>query len=308
VTVHVTPVNDSPVAVNDTATTNEDVAVDVNVIGNDTDIDGDSLTATGVSGATKGTASINANGTVHFVPTPNANGSGSFQYTISDGAGGTATGAATVTINPVNDPPVAVNDAATTAQGTPVTVSVLANDTDIDSGSLSLGSVSDPPHGTAVANANGTITYTPDAGYNGPDAFGYTASDGSAISNVATVSITVVAAPPPNLFHIGDLDATTSISGKNWSAKVTIQAHTAAHANASGIVVTGTWSTGGSASCTTAANGTCAVQSPKMSRASVASVTFTIISATRSGWTYVPGTNHDPDGDSNGTVIVVIRP
>ncbi len=308
VTVHVTAVNDSPVAVNDTATTNEDVAVDVNVIGNDTDIDGNTLTATGVSGATKGTASINANGTVHFVPTLNANGSGLFQYTISDGAGGTATGAATVTITPVNDPPVAVNDSATTAQGTPVTISVLANDTDIDGGSLSLGSVSDPPHGTAVGNANGTITYTPDAGYNGPDALGYTASDGSAISNVGTVSITVTAAPPPNPFHIGDLDGTTSISGKNWSAKVTIRAHTSAHVNASGIVVTGTWSTGGSASCTTAANGTCAVQSPKMSRASVASVTFTIISATRSGWTYVPGTNHDPDGDSNGTVIVVIRP
>jgi subtilisin family serine protease len=309
VKVRVSAVNDPPVAVNDTATTSEDVTVDVNVLANDSDVDGGAISVTGVSGAVKGTASINGNGTVHFVPTPNANGAGSFQYTISDGAGGTASASVSVTINAVNDPPVAVNDSATTAQGAPVTVSVLANDTDIDSGSLSIGSVSDPPHGTAVANANGTVTYTPDAGYSGPDAFGYTASDGSALSNVATVSITVTAAPPPNPFHIGDLDGSTNISGKQWTAKVTIRAHTAAEGNASGIIVTGTWSTGGSASCTTATNGTCTVQSSKLSRTSVASATFTVVSATRSGWTYVSASNHDPDNDgSNGTVITILRP
>jgi hypothetical protein len=85
--------------------------------------------------------------------------------------------------------------------------------------------------------------------------------------------------------------------------------HTAAHASLSGVVVTGTWSNGGSASCTTGSNGTCSVQQTKLSRATVASVTFTVISAVRSGSTYVPAANHDPDGDSsNGTAIVVLRP
>ena len=274
VTVHVTPVNDAPVAVDDTASTSEDIPVDVSVLANDTDVDGDTLTLTGVSGAVKGTATLNANGTVHFVPAANANGAGSFQYTIADGHGGTASASVTVNIAAVNDPPVAVNDSATTAQGVPVTISVLSNDTDIDSASLAVAGVSDPPHGTAVANANGTVTYTPDPGYSGPDAFGYTATDGSATSNVATVSISVTAAPPPNPFHIGDLDGSTSISGKTWTAKVTIRVHNATHGAVSGVVVTGVWSNGatGSASCTTGSNGTCTVQIARLSRTAVASV------------------------------------
>ena len=110
--------------------------------------------------------------------------------------------------------------------------------------------------------------------------------------------------------RIGDLDATKTISGKNWSATVTIRAHTAAEGNASGVLVTGTWSTGGLASCTTNSTGTCTVTSPKLARATVPSTTFTVISATRSGWTYVPAANHDPDipVDSNGTVIVITAP
>ena len=174
---------------------------------------------------------------------------------------------------------------------------------------MSVASVSDPPHGTAVANANGTITYTPDAGYTGPDAFGYTASDGSAVSNVATVSITVTAAPPPNPFHVGDLDGSTVVSGKTWTAKVTIRIDDATHAPLGSASVTGTWSNGasGSATCTTVSNGTCTVQKPKLTRTTT-SVTFTVTNATRSGGTYTPALNHDPDGDSTGTSIVILRP
>jgi subtilisin family serine protease len=310
VTVTISPVNDPPVAVADTASTNEDQAVDVAVLANDSDADADSLSVTSVSGAVKGTASVNANGTVHFVPTANAVGDGYFEYAVSDGHGGSDTGAVFVSINPVNDAPVAANDSATTGQGVPVTVAVLANDSDIDGGPLSIAAVSDPPHGTAVANANGTITYTPDPSYSGPDAFAYTASDGSATSNLATVSVTVTAAPPVNPFHIGDLDRATTISGKTWTARVTIGVHNSTHGNVGSVVVTGTWSNGasGSAACTTATNGTCTVQLTKLSRTAVTSVTFTVISATRSGWTYIPAANHDPDGDSTGTAIVIPRP
>jgi hypothetical protein len=161
----------------------------------------------------------------------------------------------------------------------------------------------------AVANANATITYAPDAGYNRADAFAYTATDGSATSNLATVPITVTPAPPPNPFHVGNLDGSTSISGKTWTARVTITMHTAAHGPLSGAVVTGNWSNGGgSASCTTCANGTCSIQVTKLSRASVASVSFTVTAATTSGWTYTPSSNHDPDGSRNGTIIVIRRP
>jgi hypothetical protein len=304
------PTNQPPVAGPDDASTSEDTAVDIPVLANDTDPDGDPVSVAGVTDPPHGSATANPDGTVRYVPDADYAGSDAFQYTASDGRGGTATGTVSVGVVAVNDPPVAANDSATTGQGVPVTIAVLANDSDADSASLSVASVSVPPHGTAVANANGTITYTPNPGYSGPDAFGYSASDGSATSNVATVSITVTPAPPANVLHIGDLDRSASPSGKAWTARVTIWIHDTAHAAVSGVVVTGSWTAGatGSASCTTGTNGACTVQKTKLSRTTVASVTFTVTSGSRSGWTYAAAANHDPDGDSTGTVIVVPRP
>ena len=303
------PTNNPPVANDDNASTNEDTTFDVAVLTNDTDPDGDPLSLASVGAAAHGSTAANVNGTVHYVPNANYNGPDSFTYVVSDGRGGTDTGTVNVTVIPVNDPPVANNDSATTTAGTPVTISVLANDTDIDGDPLAVASVSTPAHGTAVTNANGTITYTPAAGYSGPDAFGYTATDGSATSNVATVSITVNAAPPSNPFHIGDLDASASKSGKTWTAHVTIRVDNAAHAALSGVLVTGTWSNGatGTVSCTTTTAGTCTVQKAKIAT-TVASVRFTVTGASRSGFTYTPASNHDPETDSNGTTIVVVRP
>jgi subtilisin len=116
--------------------------------------------------------------------------------------------------------------------------------------------------------------------------------------------------PPPSVFHIGDLDGSTSTAGKSWTAKVTIRVEDAAHVPLSGVVVAGAWSNGasGSVSCTTTSSGTCTVQKTKLPRATIGSVTFTVTGATRSGFTYAPASNHDPDPDSNGTSIVVLRP
>jgi hypothetical protein len=305
------PGNRAPVAGPDTATTAEDAAADIAVLANDTDPDNDLLAVTAVADPPHGTTTINADGTVHYVPDANFFGSDAFTYTIADGNGGSATGSVSVTVTAVNDPPVAVNDAGTTVADTPVTIGVLGNDTDIDGASLGIASLSDPPHGTATANADGTVTYTPDPGYSGSDAFGYTATDGAATSNVATVSITVTPAPPPaSVLHVGDLDRATSTSGRTWTAKVTIRIHDASHGVVSGVLVTGTWGGGasGTASCTTGTNGACTVQKAKLSRTAVATVTFTVTGASRSGWTYSQAANHDPDGDSTGTVITVPRP
>lgn len=311
VKVRVIAAPDAPNAVNDTATTAEDTPVDITVLANDTDADGDALSVTGVAAAIKGTPTINANGTIHFVPSANAVGDAYFEYTVSDGHGGTDTANVYVSLTFVNDAPVAVNDSATTAIGTPVVISVLANDTDIEGTALAVAGVSDPPHGTAVANADGTVTYTPDAGYSGPDAFGYTATDGSASSNIATVSITVSGSPPPpNPIHVGDLDGSASSTGKTWTAHVTIRVHTAAETAVAGAVVSGTWSNGasGTATCTTTASGTCSVQHTKLTKTTVPSATFTVTGVTLAGATYTPASNHDPDIDSNGTSITVARP
>src|SRR5262249_45611558 len=130
VSVTVIAVNDPPVAVNDTATTPEDTAVTIPVLANDTDVDGDVLTITAAP-TTNGTVSVVGTNLL-FLPATNFNGSVPLNSTISDGQGGTASAVVTVTVTPVNDPPVAANDTAATPEDTAVTIPVLANDSDVD--------------------------------------------------------------------------------------------------------------------------------------------------------------------------------
>jgi VCBS repeat-containing protein len=101
------------------------------------------------------------------------------------------------TVSNTNRPPVAVDDSATTNQGTPVTIGVLANDSDPDGDPLTAILVNGPSHGTLTLNADGSFTYMPDADYGGSDTFTYVASDGTVDSNVATVTITIAPASYP---------------------------------------------------------------------------------------------------------------
>jgi large repetitive protein len=189
VTLTVTAVNDLPVANPSTATTNEDTPVVLPVLANDTDDDGNPLTVTAASAA-NGTVTILPDGTVRYVPDPNFNGTDTVTYTISDGQGGTATSTVTVTVNPVNDVPVAVNDNATTPEDSPVTIPVLANDTDADGNPLTITAATSP-NGTVVINPDGTITFTPNANFNGPTTITYTISDGQGGTATATVAVNV---------------------------------------------------------------------------------------------------------------------
>jgi hypothetical protein len=140
VNITVNAVNDNPVAVDDSATTNEDTPVTVNVVANDTDVDGDTRTLQSVGTASHGSVSI-VSGQAQYSPVADFNGSDSFTYVVADGHGGTATGTVNVTVNPVNDNPVAVDDSASTNEDTPVTIDVIANDTDVDSDTRTLQSV-----------------------------------------------------------------------------------------------------------------------------------------------------------------------
>ena len=178
VTITVTPVNDNPDAVNDSLTTSAGTAKDVNVLANDFDIDGDSpLTVTTASPtAAHGTVSCTATGACTYTPNPGYVGSDSFTYTISDGHSGTDTGLVNVTVSPVNAPPDAVDDSFTTPQDTALSVNVFGNDT--DDGAFQLFSYTQPAHGSAHCTIAGDCTYTPAAGYVGPDSFTYTIADG----------------------------------------------------------------------------------------------------------------------------------
>jgi hypothetical protein len=182
-------------------TTPEDTSVIIAVLGNDTDADGNVLTVTGVSGATNGTAAINADGTVTFTPAANFNGTAGFNYAISDGNGGTASSSVAVTVAPpVNDAPVAVNDTATTSANTAVTINVLANDSDVDNvlpaapnAGLTVSAVTQPADGTVVINIPATsVRYIPATNFSGTNTFTYTVSDGS-LTATATVTVNVTA-------------------------------------------------------------------------------------------------------------------
>ena len=187
VAVTVTPGNDPPAANDDTAATDEDTAAILAVLGNDTDIDGDTLSLSAVTQGALGSVAITGT-TVTYTPNANVSGSDSFSYTATNGQlSDTAT--VSVTINPVNDAPVGVNDSAITDQNVAVTIDVLTNDVDIDSAALAVSAVDISTNATITTNGT-TVTYTPSPAFFGTDSFSYTVSDGS-LSSTATVTVTV---------------------------------------------------------------------------------------------------------------------
>ena len=190
-TVHitVTPTPDPPVANDDSATTLEDTPVTISVLNNDTSPDGYTLSIASVTNGAHGLTSISGTAVI-YSPALNYNGPDSFTYTISDGNGGTDTATVTVTVTPVNDPPVANDDSATTLEDTPVTIDVLNNDTSPDGNTISITDVSTASNGIASTDGT-TITYVPNQHFTSSDSFTYTISDGNGGTATATVTVTV---------------------------------------------------------------------------------------------------------------------
>jgi PKD repeat protein len=127
-------------------------------------------------------------------------------------------------------------------------------------------------------------------------------TDNAGATGVRDQWLTVV--PPP--FHIGDLDRASTTQGSTWTATVTITVHDSSHVAIANAVVSGSWSGGSSASCTTSAFGRCAVVMSGIPN-KTASVGFTVTSVTLVPFVYKPADNHDPDGESNGTTITILR-
>ena len=194
VSLAITPVNDAPVAVGDNYSVMAGATLNVaapGVLVNDTDIDGDPLTA--VSPSALAGLSFNANGSFAYVA-PLTAGSYSFTYMANDGSVNSAPATVTLTVL-ANRPPVAVNDTASTTRNVPVIIGVLANDTDPDNNinPASVSIVTAPNKGgTATVNANGTVNFTPRLNFRGSDSFSYRVSDtGNLLSNIATVKVNV---------------------------------------------------------------------------------------------------------------------
>lgn len=192
-TVNVTVTNGVPTAVDDAAATHPNQSVSGNVLGNDTDPENDTLTVTGNTNPTSGTVTVAPNG--DFTYTAGATtGTDTFQYTISDGHGGTAT--ATVTINITNGDPSANDDVFSVNQDTLLNGNLLTNDTDPENDPLMVTSHTDPSNGSVTVAANGDFTYTPDTGFTGTDGFTYTITDGFGGMATGNVSIAVTAVTP----------------------------------------------------------------------------------------------------------------
>jgi large repetitive protein len=197
VTVDITCANDSPSAANDTVDVTEDTATDVTaqLLANDNDIDGDTLSVSGVSNATGGDVDLTA-GVVTFTPDANlcGDGEGSFDYDISDGNGGTDSAHATVDLSCANDGPSAGDDSVDVTEDTAtnVTAQLLANDNDVDGDSLSVTSVSNATGGTVDLTA-GAVTFTPTANLcgDGVGGFDYDMSDGHGGSDSASATVDV---------------------------------------------------------------------------------------------------------------------
>ncbi|HEY3176926.1 MAG TPA: Ig-like domain-containing protein [Candidatus Polarisedimenticolia bacterium] len=184
-------VNGPPVAVDDSGGTAEDQVATIDVITNDTDPDGDPLTLSEATAGAHGTTRVNGDGTVSYLPAADYNGTDSFRYTVSDGRGGVASANVTVTVSPVNDAPMAVDDGVSGVRHDPIDIAVLANDGDVDGDALTLVSVTRPNSGTAKIRPDGTIRYRPRGGFSGTDSFTYTVTDGNGGISTATVTVTV---------------------------------------------------------------------------------------------------------------------
>lgn len=194
--------NVAPDAVDDNAAVAEDSGPNVvNVLTNDTDANGDTLTITAITQGAHGFV-LNNGTSVSYTPDPSYFGSDSFTYTIDDSHSHTDTATVNVTVLNVNDPPVVAGEAYVIDQDTSLNVAapgLLANDSDIDGDALQAVSYSGgaTAHGMLAGNANGSFTYTPNAGYAGTDSFTYRVTDGSATSAPVTVNLTIRDTQPP---------------------------------------------------------------------------------------------------------------
>lgn len=198
------PVNHPPVANNDDYSTAEDIVLTVpaleGILANDYDPDGDALSISSYGVPNKGILALNPDGSFTYTPEPNYHGTDSFAYTTSDGNERFDTATVTITVNPVNDAPVAADDAFTATEDVPLTISaseLLSDgegiDKDLDGDSLTISEFTQPGNGAITHNADGSFTYTPNDNYNGEDSFTYTISDGNEGTDTATVTITIQA-------------------------------------------------------------------------------------------------------------------
>jgi large repetitive protein len=200
--IHVTPVNDAPVANDDSYSTEEDTTLRVpepGVLENDTDADGDTLTVRLVDGPSNGVLDLSPDGSFTYTASANFNGTDAFTYEACDAQGECVTATVEIPVGAANDTPTAGDDLATTNEELPIRIDVLANDEDpegreeLDPSSVVV--TMNPARGTTAVNPDGSITYNPSAGFTGVDAFTYRVCDTGTPRECDTARVNVTVNP-----------------------------------------------------------------------------------------------------------------
>ncbi|MBU0595009.1 MAG: retention module-containing protein, partial [Gammaproteobacteria bacterium] len=198
VTIDVASVNDEPLARNDLGSMKQDTPLSFSagtLLGNDSDPDGDALTITSADGGVHGQVVLNGDGSITFIPEAGYYGPASFNYSITDGHGGTSTATVNLTVDQtskttppvVNHAPTANPDVLSTNEDTPITIAVRGNDTDPDGDILTVTAVTNGANGSVTIDpVSGNPVYTPDANWHGTDTFSYTITDPSGATSTAT--------------------------------------------------------------------------------------------------------------------------
>jgi hypothetical protein len=201
----VTPVNDAPRADDQSVSTPEDTPLPVTLTA--ADVDGDVLAFTVVGapahGQLGGTPPL-----LTYTPGPNFNGVDHITFQAADGQAESNVATVTITVTPVDDPPVALDQSLATPEDTPLPVTLTA--VEVDGDALAFTVVGGPTHGS-LAGTPPSLVYTPDPDYHGPDAIVFKANDGHSDSNLATVAITVTPVNDPP-----GCDAATVDAGTLW--------------------------------------------------------------------------------------------
>ncbi|HEX7842171.1 MAG TPA: cadherin-like domain-containing protein, partial [Kofleriaceae bacterium] len=190
--VTVISVNAPPAAVDDALTAAEDSPGAINLLANDSDPDGDTLTVVAFDQPAHGSVSV-ASGIATYTPAANYHGPDAFGYTVRDPGGLTSTATVHITVLPVNDAPVAADDAASLAEDSSVAIDVVANDSDVDGDALAITAITQPAHGIAAIVDATHVSYLPAPDYNGADSFTYTVADPSGATATATVALAIAA-------------------------------------------------------------------------------------------------------------------
>ncbi|MDW8371868.1 MAG: Ig-like domain-containing protein, partial [Geminicoccaceae bacterium] len=210
VTIRVVRPNLPPVATDDTAQVAPGGTVDIPVLANDSDPDGDPLSLVALSSPAQGSVAVLPDQRLRYAPRTGFTGEDSFTYTVRDPRGASASATVRVRVGAPNRPPVAGRDRVTATTGTPVTIDLLANDSDPDGDPLTLTALGTPERGSLAVLGQGRVTYTSAPGFEGTDRFTYTVSDGR--GGLATGEVEILVSRP-NAAPVARDDSATTEAG-----------------------------------------------------------------------------------------------